>query len=31
MTAAGTRALAETRATRERLWTGVKIQELPND
>jgi len=31
VTGSGARALAETRATRERLWTGVKIQELPND
>jgi PadR family transcriptional regulator PadR len=26
----GTRALAYTRATRERLWTGVKLQPLRN-
>ena len=27
LTAAGTRALAHTRAVRERLWRGVRIQE----
>jgi PadR family transcriptional regulator, regulatory protein PadR len=31
VTPAGARALAQTRATRERLWAGVKIRALPND
>ena len=30
ITEAGARSLTETRATRERLWTGVKLQGLPN-
>jgi len=30
LTAEGTRALTYTRATRERLWTGVKLQPVRN-
>ena len=30
VTAAGARSLALTRATRERLWSGVKLRALPN-
>lgn len=30
VTAAGARSLAQTRATRERLWSGVKLQALSN-
>jgi hypothetical protein len=30
VTEAGARSLTDTRATRERLWTGVKLQGLPN-
>jgi PadR family transcriptional regulator PadR len=30
VTAVGARSLGLTRATRERLWTGVKLQGLPN-
>lgn len=30
ITGIGARALAHTRATRDRLWTGVKLQGLPN-
>lgn len=30
VTGIGARALAHTRATRDRLWTGVKLQGLPN-
>ena len=30
VTASGARALAQTRSTRERLWTGVKLQPFRN-
>ena len=31
VTSAGARALARTRSTRERLWTGVKLQQIRNN
>jgi PadR family transcriptional regulator PadR len=31
VTASGVRALAQTRSTRERLWTGVKLQQVRNN
>ncbi|MBA2304206.1 MAG: helix-turn-helix transcriptional regulator [Acidobacteria bacterium] len=30
ITGAGARALTQTRATRDRLWLGVKLHRLPN-
>ena len=30
VTGAGARSLAQTRSTRERLWTGVRLPALPN-